>query len=218
MADATYPAPAPIPHGIRRRVFDHLVSVGIVDPAKGGRFRMHGLAAERGRRSKRGADAANERWERARIANALQADSASNAGASAEDMHSEPLRAETRRTEPTRSDARATNGGAPTDDEFALQALAEELTQQPYALANLRSRLGETAVRQVAVHGLAATEAAWREVAADAGGTPTLRQLVLGADDRLDPIPQAPRLTAKERKEAELDEARRWLREGSGAR
>src|SRR5262245_48921638 len=46
-ADATYPAPAPLPHGVNRKALDELVRVGLVDVGTGHRYRMHGMAAIR---------------------------------------------------------------------------------------------------------------------------------------------------------------------------
>lgn len=62
IADGTYPAPAPIPHGVKRAAFAHLVKVGVIDLEPGNRYRIHGMDAERGARSRRAADAARERW------------------------------------------------------------------------------------------------------------------------------------------------------------
>lgn len=99
----------------------------------------------------------------------------------------------------------------PSGDLHALQLLAEELCQQPYALANLSGKLGERVKRQVAKHGLDATVEAWREAAsAVAVQPPEVGQVILGASDILDPPPQ--RLSAAERKEREMDEARQWLK------
>ena len=125
-----------------------------------------------------------------------------------EKSRDEKRRVENRRDE---HDASASNGVAP--EEHDLQLLAEELTGQPYVLANLHSSFGAKAVRQLSVHGWERLAETWRDVAADAGGQPTLRQLVLGADDRLDPVPQAPRMTAAERKAAEKDAVLASIRE-----
>src|SRR3990167_5297718 len=62
VADGTYPAPAPIPYGIRRKPLDLLVARGIVDLVSGSRFRIHGLTSEREGRSDRARDAALQRW------------------------------------------------------------------------------------------------------------------------------------------------------------
>jgi hypothetical protein len=90
------------------------------------------------------------------------------------------------------TESRAAHANGESDDALEIQALAEELTQQPYVLANLHSKIGEMAMRQVAAHGVEAVSRTWREVAHDAGGMPTIRQVVLGADDRLNPIPSVP--------------------------
>lgn len=225
-ADMAWPASAALPFATRKAALKQLVDVHLVDLLPGGRYRIHGLDAERGRRQQRARGAAGARWDD-------DGDPGSTAGAdeppmpvhpssSANGMQPHPSstpkrmpsRDETRRDEKSRDETstpRATGGTS--QEETDLQILAEELTGQPYALANLHSKLGEMAFRQLGVHGWEATERAWREVAADAGGRPTLRQLVLGADDRLDPIPQAPRLTAADRKAVEHQETLAKIRE-----
>ena len=64
IADGTYPAPAPIPSGVRRGPLAHLVTAGLVDLEPGNRYRIHGMIGERGGRSQKAADAAAERWRR----------------------------------------------------------------------------------------------------------------------------------------------------------
>jgi hypothetical protein len=102
-----------------------------------------------------------------------------------------------------------TESSVPSADHFALQALAEELTQQPYALANLNGKLGEKALRQLAAHGLMATERAWRAAAEASGPLPTIGQVVLGADNRLNPIPGAPDTRAEREHAEEAEHERR---------
>ena len=49
-ADMAWPAPAYVPSTVPRSCYRALVTAGIVDELTGGRFRIHGLDAERGRR------------------------------------------------------------------------------------------------------------------------------------------------------------------------
>lgn len=49
-ADMAWPAPAYVPSTVPRSCYRALVTAGLVDELTGGRFRIHGLAAERGRR------------------------------------------------------------------------------------------------------------------------------------------------------------------------
>lgn len=90
----------------------------------------------------------------------------------------------------------------PDSDIVRLQKLAEELTGQAYVMQNTHSGFGYKAVEeQLRRHHFDAVERAWRQIAnrAKAEGTslPTLKQLVLGADDILNPIP---RVDAKEQR------------------
>jgi len=62
-ADGTWPAPAPVPRRGSRRALDVLVSAGLVELVGGGDYcRIHGLDAERKRRSDRGRRGADARW------------------------------------------------------------------------------------------------------------------------------------------------------------
>lgn len=79
-------------------------------------------------------------------------------------------------------------------DATKLQKLAEELTGRPYVMANLYGGLGQKAIEeQLRPHRWHRVEQAWRQVdariRASQDGPPTLRQLILAADDLLNPIP-----------------------------
>jgi hypothetical protein len=50
VADMAWPAPAYVPSTVPRSCYRALVASGLVDEQSGGRFRIHGLDAERGRR------------------------------------------------------------------------------------------------------------------------------------------------------------------------
>ena len=92
-ADATFPAPAPIPHGVSKAALAYLVEVRLVDLLPASRYRMHGMEAERGKRSDQARAAANARHSRDAQANAvaMREQSGSNAGAVGTQMHSAPL-------------------------------------------------------------------------------------------------------------------------------
>jgi len=89
-----------------------------------------------------------------------------------------------------------------------LRELAEELTGQPNALANVWGGLGATAVRLARKHGIPAVEQEWRRIAADERGMPELRQLVFGADQALNRVATPRTETPAEREEREMDELR----------
>jgi hypothetical protein len=61
-ADKWHPSPAPIPRKIRKPSLTELVRVGIVDLVNADHYRIHGLEAERERRSRRGQAGAAMRW------------------------------------------------------------------------------------------------------------------------------------------------------------
>ena len=94
LADAMFPADAPLPAHVTRPALKVLVDAGLVELALHGHYRMHGLASER-----------HKCTESARIASAVRWHTERNA----EGMPSraEPSRAETSRAEPTETDASA---------------------------------------------------------------------------------------------------------------
>ena len=53
LADAMYPAPAPLPTGVKPASVRLLIEAGVVETLPGNHFRMHGLASERSRRAER---------------------------------------------------------------------------------------------------------------------------------------------------------------------
>jgi hypothetical protein len=90
----------------------------------------------------------------------------------------------------------------PDDDITTLQKLAESLTGTPYGFPR-HGGMGEKVAVLVRKHGLPVVEKEWRRIAADEGGLPTVRQLVLGADNALNRI-SAPAPTARRDEVAEL--------------
>jgi hypothetical protein len=80
-ADGTYPAPAPIPRSVCEDSLVALVTAGLVDLVAPDHYQIHGMKAERDRRSSRARDAAWARWSglSSDDAAALQAQSGGNA-------------------------------------------------------------------------------------------------------------------------------------------
>lgn len=91
VADALYPASAPIPQGTRKRTLAALVDCNLVELVGFGQFRIVGLAAERARRSAPGHKGADGRWHR--NASALPPDSEGNADDDMPAMPDTPRRA-----------------------------------------------------------------------------------------------------------------------------
>jgi hypothetical protein len=109
----------------------------------------------------------------------------------------------------------APSNDPPTDDETRLALLAEQLTGTPRGL-RFETPMGRKAAAMLRKHGLAAVEAEWRRIAAEEGGLPTVRQLVLGTDNVLNRLASAP--TAADRKAEIADFAARKNREAEEAR
>jgi hypothetical protein len=68
VADAMYPAPAPLPRTVRPRALGVLVTAGLVELVGSEHYRIHGLASEREKRSLSARNAAALRWQSPRIA------------------------------------------------------------------------------------------------------------------------------------------------------
>lgn len=98
-ADAMHPAPAHIPRGVKAAALDRLVKAELIDLLPGDRYRLHGLKSERERRQEQARKAARERWDKKDStptpdALAMPEQSTSNADASGNGMHSDPLHSE----------------------------------------------------------------------------------------------------------------------------
>lgn len=62
LADALYPASAPLPPYVNRAAVKVLVECGLIELAEHGQYRVHGLAREREMRSTSARNAAAMRW------------------------------------------------------------------------------------------------------------------------------------------------------------
>ena len=90
-ADAMYPAPATIPHGIHKASLAFLVSVGLIDLTSGSRYRIHGMESERAGRREHASIASRSRWASREQSSP---DAPSIPPSSAQSMHSAPLLSE----------------------------------------------------------------------------------------------------------------------------
>jgi hypothetical protein len=187
IADGTYPAPAPIPAGIKRAALAHLVSSGIIDLEPGGRYRVHGMEPERSRRSSQAEMAARKRWDARNDATAMRPHSASNAGASDVPMHSAPILSEPILSNPNRS------ATARADAVFDAMGQVENLTGgRPFSWGR-GSPIFDTLAADVADLGLDRVTAEYRAVKAAADGQPIdAAGIVFGAHKRLYLIPAGP--------------------------
>ena len=180
-ADMAWPASASIYHGVNRQALDKIVRVGLVDLQPGSRFRIHGLDKERESRSDAARDAVSTRY--ARSTPVVRPYTEPNYAGTTERL---PSKDETRRDEQsTANHAPATDD--PDDDVTTLQKLAESLTGTPYGFPR-HGGMGEKVGVMLRKHGLQAIEAEWRRIAGEERGMPTVRQLVLGADNALNRI------------------------------
>jgi hypothetical protein len=192
-ADQSHPTKAKWASHTTRRVLDRLVLSGLI-VVDGARYSVKGLDKERAARSEHARLAATSRHARSDAPGTAPSNAPGNAHGTAQSM---PSKEEKSRDETSRENA---------PDEDALRSLAEELTGQSYAIPHFEGGLGAKARQQLRAHGLGRVTQAWQTVAAATGQNPTLRQIVFGADDLLNPVP---RLGARDREEAELAAAHR---------
>ncbi len=191
VADAMYPAPAPIPAYISRSAFRVLVQCGLIELAEHGHYRVHGLASEREMRAQSGRNAAAVRWQSDRNADPM------------------PRRAETSRDEQRRDEqrgsrprARDATAAGPSPEEVAFDWLASHGAGFPEG-NGLYPRLVDLSRR----HGAGRVVAMFEELSTESPARLTGRQYVLGAENRLDRIPVAgpsPEPTEEERKRAAI--------------
>ena len=118
-ADSVWPASADLPATARKSSIAALEAAGIIDLMKGSRFRIHGLDAERERRSAQPTQAARTRWQNA---DALRSDSGRTALAGTPAMRTEHSNS---RAEEEHSNS---GNGYPTDDARDSQDRYYELT------------------------------------------------------------------------------------------
>lgn len=211
-ADMAWPSSAALPFGTRKASYQKLVNVGLVDPAAGNRYRIHGLDAERSKRQTKARDAISQRWDRDTGVHRDDADR--NADAllpyPVGTTKRLPSRAEPRRDEKRRDEhiARARldpdREGLPHLTPDAQEAV-ETVAQRPITTASDKVLTDLDGL--VERHGVEMVAQTMGAVAN--GGTPTWPQLVYGARNRLEPIPGAPDSKAERERHEQTTHERR---------
>lgn len=198
-----------------QRLVDALVTAGLWERKPDGRLRIHDYLAH----NKSKAEVLKERRTKAEAGrsgglasgrarakqNRKQTPSKSEAGASQSvEPPSRPVPTRPLQSGSLEPDAlRAPAPDVDADDDITkLQKLAESLTGTPYGFPR-HGGMGEKVGVLLRKHGLPAVEAEWRRIAAEERGMPTVRQLVLGADNALNRI-SAPAVVGKRDEVAEL--------------
>lgn len=192
VAEQAHPASANIPTGTHRASVVALANVGLLDLGTGSRFRIHGLDAERSRRSE-AARVGGLASGRSRSAEHSLNERSQSAGTKSN--LDEQSKAETRQDE--QSIARA---GLPNLDPVSLNALERRT-------GHVASQAGERQLseydRLVGDHGLAPVLAAFDAVSG--GNRMSARQLVWGAVKVLEPFVEPVRADPATERQAERD-------------
>ena len=188
LADMLWPAPFDMPASARPASVAALKAAGLID-AVGPRFRVHGLDAERERRSAVGRAGASARWSDGNAnadANALQSQSNRNARDASRSVADIPLE-KNDDVGVGREDIDAYN----VETWVRLVQLSEEMTGKR-SLGQPTSKLGERALQQVEDFGWMSVEAAWHKAQEmlPLKPRPSIGQIVLSADNFLRPIPR----------------------------
>lgn len=100
LAEMAYPNAVSLPHDVRTPSVHVLAEVGLIDLTRRGLFRIHGMQAERERRSAQARNAAAVRWQSASNAPAMRAHSNGSPPA----MLAKPSLSEPNRTITSQSD------------------------------------------------------------------------------------------------------------------
>lgn len=224
LADKVWPNRAELPARVSRSILKQLTDSGLVK-VSGATFRIPAHDKRREQLSASAQNAAEHRWSSpartpGRNASRIpKGNAGDDAGTMPTHTHRTEIAIESDSDESSSMARNTENNGYARDPEWlALQTLAEQLTQQPYALANPYGGWGARAITDLHRHGLAAVSEAWRKVTS-ATGKPTVRQLILGADDILNPVPDMARAekaaedAAKRKRRDEVNQQKlRYLR------
>ena len=189
LAEAAWPASAPIPRAARQESVDALAKAGIIELQAGDRFRIHGLDPERAKRSEHGRQAAEARWNRSQppapteppepYQEPCPEDAPSNARASCPSMLDETRLDETRRDEQS--------ARAPVVPMPVIHAV-EERSRRPWVFRPGTTFYDTLAanVRDFGDDRVVAAMDGW--LAEAAVPHPNAQQLVAGSDRQLHPL------------------------------
>lgn len=180
IAEGAWPASAHLPSSCRRASLSELVRVGLIDTRPGGRYRIHGLDAERELRSDRARTASSARWS-----------PSSNAGRNAPASGPRMLD-ETRRDEHSRDEQRE----APDDLWRLYSGLTRAVSIKP-AVMDWLTRLEER-------YGASATAAA---MTAEHKADPNLGTLLSRTEKRAEAAARKDEADAEKRKRADRTQA-----------
>lgn len=200
IADQAWPASAHIPITARKASVQKLAAVGLIDLLPDGRFRMHGLQAERERRSSSAAHAATVRWGNA----TRSADGNADRIAGAEHARM-PRQEETRQEETSRANA-GQREGLHHVTELVLDAWASAtgrtlLSSGAFAMDYLDDACRRHPEQDV-VNAIGWARNTFVRI-------PTAQQLTVALRGRLDPLPDAKETKAAESEQRERDAGRR---------
>jgi hypothetical protein len=214
LADKIWPSPAELPRGASKSAVDRLIGAGLIEADGPHRFRIPSLdkkrdaarnAASNAARIRHGNAASNAESLPTRLRPDVDTDQTRNSAPASISLPVKGMDGSV--VDVTVSDLQ--EDAAPKDAD-RLMKLAMELTGVPYI--SPYTGLGLKAVTEQLPHGFARVESVWRRVATQtaAAGTskPTLRQLVLSADDILNPIVRQDEKETREQDAAEAYDRR----------
>lgn len=202
VADMAWPQSAHMPSTTNRKAVAILVGAGLVDIQSGGRYRIHGLDAERNRRADSARAGSSSRWG----ANAMQTHSERNAnGMQRHPDNGMPRARGHASVSPLVSDSVSdSEEGGPGETAPLFQAIAyiEERTRRSFGYTP-GSKAWDTLSADIETLGWPKVHAAMLRVKEP---FPDVAQLVFGASRLLHPIPKAsPEDQAAERDQSHFD-------------
>lgn len=201
-ADAAYPSPAPIPRSARKRPLAQLVKDGLVELLPHDLYRIHGMKAERDQRSESGRSGGIASG-RSRAPKAIVERTPQQPlnGQPERNEREETRRDEKNKTETSSARLEVVDGLGTEDAEWPVMVW---LANQKAFIEPNGGRLHQRVSRLVDKHGAQKVIRTMAEL----GEGLEANQYVLGADNALNPIPSARRLSPAEQKAQEIADAR----------
>lgn len=179
LADMAHPSPAYIPPTVTRASVARLVAVGLVDEMPGHRYRIHGLAVEREKRTSDARASASARW--------------SGRNATAMRPHSERIASKAEHSQDEQSIAR--DDGLPHLDKTVMGIWEQATGRTLLASGNYAAEYLDDACRR---HPLSEVGAAVLRARKSFDHIPDAAQLVSAMRTILDPLPDRKQVAAVE--------------------